>query len=43
MSQQAVVVFELHILPGAEPGFLERGFICIKVWGLPLLILSNFT
>ena len=27
---------------GADPGFLERGFICIKVWGFPLLILSNF-
>ena len=20
---------------GADPGFLERGFICIKVWGSP--------
>ena len=20
-------------IPGADPGFLERGFICIKVWG----------
>ena len=27
---------------GADPGFLERGFICIKVWGLTLLILSHF-
>ena len=26
----------------ADPGFLERGFICIKVWGVPLLILSHF-
>ena len=31
MSQQAVVVLELHILPGVEPGFLERGFVCVKV------------
>ena len=28
---------------GADPGFLERGFICIKVWGLALLILSHFS
>ena len=27
---------------GADPGFLERGFICINMWGgLALLILSN--
>ena len=19
---------------GADPGFLERGFVCIKVWGV---------
>ena len=30
------------LVPGADPGFLERGFICIKVWGLALLILSHF-
>ena len=23
---------------GADPGFLECGFICIKVWGFALLI-----
>ena len=28
---------------GADPGFLERGFICIKVWGLALLIFSHFS
>ena len=30
---------------GADPGFLERGFIsiCIEVWGLALLILSHFS
>ena len=28
---------------GANPGFLERGFLCIKVWGFALLIFSlNF-
>ena len=26
---------------GADPGFLERGFLCIKVWGFALLILSH--
>ena len=29
--------------PWAEPGFLERGFICIKVWGFALLNLSHFS
>ena len=28
---------------GVDPGFLERGFICIKVWGFALLILSHFS
>ena len=27
----------------ADPGFLERGFICIKLWGIAFLILSYFT
>ena len=27
---------------GADPGFLESGFINIKVWGFALLILSHF-
>ena len=27
----------------ADPGFLERGFICIKVWVFALLILLNLT
>ena len=27
---------------GADPGFLERGFICINVWGFALLSLSHF-
>ena len=31
----------LKQVPGADPGFLERGFICIKEWGLALLILSH--
>ena len=28
---------------GADPGFLKRGLICIKVLGLTLLILSIFS
>ena len=30
-------------VPGADPGFLEREFICIKVWGFALLILYHFS
>ena len=26
----------------ADPGFLGRGFLCIKVWGFALLFLSQF-
>ena len=28
---------------GKDPGFLERGFIYVKVWGVALLILSQFS
>ena len=28
---------------GANPGLLERGFICLKVWGLALLILTHIS
>ena len=31
------------IKSGADPGFLEMGAICIKVWGFALLILSHFS
>ena len=27
---------------GVDPGFLERGFMCIKLWRFALLILSHF-
>ena len=30
-------------LTGADPGFLERVFVCINVWGFALLILSHFS
>ena len=33
--------FQVFIMSGADPGFLERGFIYIKVWGFALLILSH--
>ena len=32
-----------HELTWGDPGFLERGFIYIKVWGFPLLILPPFS
>ena len=28
---------------GTDPGFLERGFMCIKGWGFALLILYHFS
>ena len=31
------------LLSGAEPEFLEREFMCIKMWGFALLILSHFS
>ena len=33
----------VELYTGADPGFLERGSICIKGWGLALLILSHFS
>ena len=27
---------------GADPRFLEKGFVCIKLWWFALLILSHF-
>ena len=33
----------LYAYARADPGFLERRFIFIKVWGFALLILSNLT
>ena len=29
--------------PGLDPGFLERGFICIKMWRFALLMLFIFS
>ena len=31
------------MVSGADQGFLERGFICIKVCGVALVILSHFS
>ena len=28
------VIKTICLITGADPGFLERGFICIKGWGL---------
>ena len=41
---QKPIKLEIHILAvaGADPGFLERGFICMKVWGFTLLIIFHF-
>ena len=39
LEQNVDIVFDLST--GADPGFLERGFICIKGRGLALLILSH--
>ena len=33
----------LYLWAGADPRFLKKGFICIKVWGFALLILSRFS
>ena len=33
---------DTHV-PGADQGFQERGFICIKGWGFTLVILSRFS
>ena len=46
--QILVFTLELHTLDhtgrsAANPAFLERGFICLKVLGLVLLILSTFS
>ena len=31
------------LVAGEDPGFLERGFICIEAWGVAMLILSQFS
>ena len=35
------IVVRMQQSAGADPGFLERGFICIKVWRFAWLILSK--
>ena len=42
-AMKSDLILVLMIFSGADSGFLERGFICIKVWGFALLILSNFS
>ena len=36
-------MLRLNVEVGSGPGFLERGFICIKVWGIALLNLPHFS
>ena len=31
-----------NVASGADPGFLERGFLCLKVWGFALLFYLIF-
>ena len=33
----------VYTTAGADPGFLERGFLCTKVLGIALLISSHFS
>ena len=37
-------IFQVNIqMQGQVKGFLVRGFICIKVWGFAMLILSHLS
>ena len=42
MSLNISMVLIFGIYAGENPGFLERGFIYIKVWGFALMFLSYF-
>ena len=37
------IILNLNQWSGADPGYLERGCTCIKVWGFAMLILSHFS
>ena len=43
LNKNEIIAVKLQIYSRANPGFLERGFVCIKVWGFTLLILSHFS
>ena len=43
MLSELLGMFFRHLSSGVDPGFLERVFICIHVWGFALLILSHFS
>ena len=32
-----------NLLTIVDPRFLERGFVCLNLWGVRLLILSQFS
>ena len=45
-ASSTILIIKMFILdsrPGADPGFIERGFMFIKGWGFALLILSHFS
>ena len=42
MSDKALYVYQVCVCAGADPGFLEWGFIRIKVWGFTLLFFILF-
>ena len=43
LQKKCMKLFPVSSITRADPGFLEREFICIKVWGFALLILSHFS
>ena len=42
-TQQDMSLDRIGTLSGADTGFLERGFICIKLWGVRFADLSHFS
>ena len=42
LSRRAFAASTHIVGTGADPGLLERGLICIKVWGFALLIFCYF-
>ena len=44
-KSSSLVSFIIYVIlnPGTDPGFREGGFVCINVWGVAMLILSQFS
>ena len=38
-----IIYISVKLFSVVDPGFLEKGFICIKVWGFALLVFSHFS